>query len=312
MSINISAQAKGPASFVRSWLKGLADPSHRPGRCLIYARHGLAYLAFRRKLKQSLYGRIIPKNNPFFDRKFAAPYLASFLTPRQRLRIQADLCDYLDHDFGPADLTAQLADGIELWRKLSADGVQSLRLGLPERTMLEGDLTIEHIFNGERLHRLSFAIAPGHLFGLKDTRIAFIGGMQGVWGGATAARLAARNNGEINPANMTMIALRALCQSLGVTAIGGVRADCQPVIAHEAGRREAAYDLFWTSQHGEARPGFYLMPVDLSYEDDAEVGAVNRSRARRKRRLRMALTQEIRDDFDALSHGRIAIAVAAE
>lgn len=295
-----------------SLFRHAANPAHRGGRLLIYLTHALDYVAYRRKLARSLYGRIIPKNAPFFDRKFAAPYLATFLTPSQRLSIQSYLCDLIGGDFGPAEWAGGLADGLELWRSVCPEGEQSLVLRLPVRTMLEGDLTLEHVFNGELLHRLSFALAPGAILGLPDRLVAFIGGSQGAHSSAQSTRQAARVNGEINAANMTMIALRALCQTLGITTVCGVNADHQPVVADSPERHLTTYDLFWQSQRGEAHQGFYVMPANLTYNDDDEVGAANRSRARRKRRLRMMLTDQIRDNILQQRFGDIVLPMAAE
>jgi uncharacterized protein VirK/YbjX len=272
---------------------------------LIYARHAGGYMMFRHKLSRSVYGRIIPKRNAFFNRKFAAPYLASFLTPGQRLSIQAWLCDFIESGFGPPEFAARLKDGLELWRSAGEHGVQSVRLSLPVRTMLEGDLTLEHCLDGELLHRMSFALIPGSILDISEPCVAFIGGMQGKPGSAHTARLAAKDNGEIHPAHMTMIALRGLCQSLGVASICGVKADSQTVVAGAFAAHLAAYDQFWRSQHGEERAGYYLMPAMPAYDDTTHVGAANRSRARRKRRLRMALTLHVRCELERLrqAHG---------
>ena len=294
------------------FVQRLTVQAQRLWRLMIYVRHGWPYIKYRRKLRGSLYGQIIPRNHPFFDRKFAAPYLASFLSAGDRLRIQASLCDYLDGGFGPAPLVSQLKDGIELWRATSEMGTQSLILRLPVRTMLEGDLTLEYVFNGERLHLLSFAIVPGAILGLAEEWTLFIGGSQGAPHGATTMRQAARLNGEINAANMTLIGLRALCQSLGIASICGVTASCQPVVAGKAEPRFNAYDLLWQSQYGQMRDGFYLMPAYIAYGDEDETGAANRARARRKRRLRMALTEHIRGTFNALRSDEAGWKLAAE
>lgn len=293
-------------------IQRLSLQAQRLWRCVIYVRHGWDYIKYRRKLSASIYGQIIPKNHPFFNRKFAAPYLANFLTANDRLHIQASLCDYLDTDFGPDTLVRQLKEGIELWRATSDVGTQSLILRLPVRTMLEGDLTLEYVFNGERLHLMSFAIVPGAILGLKEEWTVFIGGSQGAPHAATAMSQAARLNGEINAANMTLIGLRALCQSLDIASICGVTADSQPVVAGKAEPRLNAYDLLWQSQHGQLHGGFYLMPACLTYRDEDETGAANRARARRKRRLRMALTEQIRLTFDSLRSGETGCKLAAE
>ncbi len=288
----------GPAIGGPRWgapFRTLANPEHRAWRLVTLTRSLPEYCLYLARLKTSQYGRIIPKGDPFFDRKFVTPYLATFFTAAQRLKIQSHLCDVLDRAFCPVSFMPHLRDGIVVWRDMQNGDEQTVTLRLPVRTMLEGDLTLDYRLNGEMLYRFSLAFVPGYLLGLADQQVAFIGGSQGVHGTAETARRAAKLNGEINAPAMLMIALRAICRTLDIGTICGVTAACQPVI-HDAGDHHVSvYDGLWDKHHGIGRDGYYMMPVEP--EESDEVEGANKSRTRRKRRRKQALTDRIAQDF---------------
>ncbi len=169
-------------------------------------------------------------------------------------------------------------------------GEQTVTLSLPVRTMLEGDLLLEHAIDRETLYRFSFAIVPAGILGRSETVV--IGGSQGVHGTGLLTRAAAKANGEINPAATLMIALRALCQALGIGEIHGVRADNQPVVYARADHNLGAYDSLWAQHGGSAQGGFYVMDARLS-DDSQSLDSGHRSRTRRKRRLKQAILDDI-------------------
>jgi len=301
------APARGRAAHV---FDRIADPNGRAWRLVILASTLPSYLRYYVRLKSSRYGAVVPAGDPFFERKFVTPYLASFLTPRQRLDIQTHLCRVLDADFDPQGFTARLPHGIELWT-LAGDGRRlSIVLRLPQRTMLEGDLTLEVQLDGQMLHRMSFAFVPGSVLGLAETNLIFVGGSQGVHGTRELARHAAKLAGEINPPNLLLIALRALGTALGLTTIAGVAAACQAVVGRAETASLGAYDELWRANHGRACDGYFAMPVDAP-ENEAIEGA-NRSRTRRKRRLRQAFLQEMIAAVTPLVRTPAPLAFAAE
>ncbi len=301
------AQARGRAAHV---FERMADSRHRAWRLVILASSLPSYLRYYVRLKSSRYGAVVPAGDPFFERKFVTPYLASFLSPRQRLDIQSHLCRVLDEDFDPRRFTARLPDGIELWT-LHKDGRRlSIVLRLPQRTMLEGDLTVEVQLDGQMLHRISFAFVPGSVLGRPEANLVFIGGSQGVHGTRELAREAARLAGEINPPNLLLIALRALAAGMGTAMIAGVAAACQSVVGRADTTSLGAYDDLWRANHGEAHDGYFVMPVDVP-ENEAIEGA-NRSRTRRKRRLRQAFLQDMIAAVLPLVRTPAAVAFAAE
>ncbi len=83
-------------------------PEHRAYRVATLATHLPSYALYYMRLKQSRYGRMIPKGDPFFERKFVTPYLAMSLTARERLHIQTHLFEMLDGRFAGGDFVERL------------------------------------------------------------------------------------------------------------------------------------------------------------------------------------------------------------
>lgn len=266
------------------------NKEHKAYRVATLATHLPSYAVYYLRLKQSRYGRMIPQGDPFFERKFVTPYLAMSLTARERLRIQTHLFETLETRFGDGDFIERLKTGIVLWRATTEAGEQTVTLSLPVRTMLEGDLLLEHAIDGTTLYRFSFAVVPAGILGPRES--AVIGGSQGTHGTGLLTRTAAKANGEINPAATLMVALRALCQALGINDIYGVQAHNQPVVYAKADHNLGAYDTLWSQHGGVPRSGFHVMDAQLS-DTQQSLDSGHKSRTRRKRRLKQAIFAEI-------------------
>lgn len=267
----------------------------RASRAITLARHFLPYMSFYKKFLASGYGQVVPRDQGLYNRKFLTPYLATFLTTAERLIIQGNLCDVLDRTFPSQNLMHQLRRGIVLWQSSDGGASQSVTLKIAERTVIEGDLLLEHHLDGLSLHKLSFAFVPGRILNKACPQVLFIGGSQGLHSSAEQVRHAAKANGEITPANMLIIAMRALGLALGIDHICGVRARCQPVVSDRPEARVSVYDDLWLMNGGVGKPNYYVMPVDTSHDLTKDVEGKNRSRTRRKRRLRQGLTEAIAD-----------------
>ena len=290
----------------RSPLSVFHNPEHKAYRVATLATHLPSYALYYLRLKQSRYGRLVPKlvpkDDPFFDRKFVTPYLAMSLTARERLRIQTHLFASLEHRFAGGDVPERLTTGIVLWRAATEAGEQTVTLSLPVRTMPEGDLPLEHAVDGMPLYRFSFAIVPAGVLGRRERMV--IGGSQGVHGTGLLMRAAAKANGEISPAATLMIALRALCRALGIDDIHGVKADNQPVVHARADDNLGAYDALWVQHGGASLDGFYLMDAQPS-DAGQNLESGHKSRTRRKRRLKQAILGEILSGLAPLVGGDI-------
>ncbi len=266
------------------------SPTSRGWRLLTLVKNLPDYARYYFKLRRSAYGRAIPKGDPFFDRKFVTPYLANFLTAQQRLTIQSHLCEFVDRTFCPHSVVPQLREGLVLWQKACDDDTVTMVLGLPKRTMLEGDLTLELLVNTTMIYRLSFSFVPGHVLGMDDRHVLLIGGSQGVQGTADHSRRVARQNSEIPPSGLLVTGLRAIAEALDITTLGGVAAASQSVVHGTPDLHRNAYDDLWMTHHGILKNGIYLMPVRPT--DDAAIEGSHKARTRRKRRYRQSLQTE--------------------
>ncbi|WP_157405681.1 DUF535 family protein [Asticcacaulis benevestitus] len=265
----------------------------RASRAITLARHVLPYMSFYRKFLASGYGQVVPRDQGLYNRKFLTPYLATFLTTAERLIIQGNLCDVLDRTFTSQNLMRQLRRGIVLWQSSDPGTSQSITLKIAERTVIEGDLLLEHHLDGLSLHKLSFTFVPGRILNKACPQVLFIGGSQGLHSSAEQVRHAAKANGEITPANMLIIAMRGLALALGIDQICGVRAHSQPVVHDKPKASVSVYDDLWLMNGGMCKPNYYVMPVDTSHDLTKDIEGKNRSRTRRKRRLRQSLTETI-------------------
>ena len=284
------------------------SPTSRGWRLLTLFSHLPDYVRYYLKLRRSAYGRAIPRGDPFFERKFVTPYLANFLTAEQRLTIQSHLCEFVDRTFCPQSVLPQLRDGLVLWRKPCDDDVVTMVLGLPKRTMLEGDLTLELLVNATMIYRLSFSFVPGHVLKMDDHHVLLIGGSQGVQGTADHTRRVARQNAEIPPSGLLLTGLRAIAEALDITTLAGVSAASQSVVHAAPDLHRNAYDDLWLTHHGTLRNGIFIMPVKPT--DDAVIEGSHRARTRRKRRYRQGLQAEFVSLFSRYLTGADAIAAA--
>ncbi len=286
------------------------SPTSRGWRLLTLFKNLPDYARYYLKLRRSAYGRAIPQGDPFFERKFVTPYLANFLTAEQRLTIQSHLCEFVDRTFCPQSVVPQLRNGLVLWQKPCDDDVVTMVLGLPRRTMLEGDLTLELLVNETMIYRLSFSFVPGPVLGMDDHHVLLIGGSQGVQGTADHTRRIARQNSEIPPSGLLLTGLRAIAEALDITTLAGVAAASQSVVHAAPDLHRNAYDDLWVTHHGTLRNGIFIMPVKPT--DDAVIEGSHRARTRRKRRYRQSLQAEFVSLFSRYLMGGDVTVAAAE
>jgi uncharacterized protein len=260
-------------------------------------RHTLPYASFAWKLHFTQAGRTLRRHSGVFDRKFLGPYLSVELDARRKLTIQESLVDFLNAHFRPALLARIVSEGAILWQRTGQDEDHQILLRLADASKFEGDLALEYLFNGKRLHRLSFVFSPGSPFHLTDGMIAFVGGSQGNNGGQNETRAAARSNSSLHPSNMLLLALRAICQSLGIDALCGVASRYQLLNHSMEGPRPENYDLLWSANGGRSHGHFFYMNSKLDFADDEQLTGTHRTRRRRRRRMRQELVDAITNDL---------------
>ncbi len=259
-------------------------------------RTALPYSVFFAELHLSHTGRVFYRHSYVADRKFLGPYLSTSLRTTQKLTIQKHFLRFIDDTMKPGSVQ-RLSKGVCIWRRSPPGEDHQIILRLSDATKFEGDLLLEYLYNGQRLHSLSYVFAPGSVFMLSDEHVAFIGGSQGANGYQSETRAAAKGVGGIHPSNMLVLALRAICQSLDVTALCGVPSRFQLLNHTHQSPREENYDLLWSMNDGTLQDHVYVMPVHLKWDDDAELTGTHRTRRRRRRRLRQDMITEIATRF---------------
>jgi uncharacterized protein VirK/YbjX len=164
---------------------------------------------------------------------------------------------------------------------------------------LEGDMALVFRRNGNPLYRLSFSFLPGRFAGILDRTILFIGGSQGYRGTAEDSRIAAKRLGEICPATLLLIHLRAIAKLLGLNSVAAIAVSehsCQTITSGTV-HPVSAYDDFWES-NGAIRCGrFFRMPAELSFRPSTAASSSHRARARRKQERKSRLYAEILAGF---------------
>lgn len=253
----------------------------------------LPYAQFFAKLHLSRAGRVLYHHSHVFNRKFLGPYLSTDLATHKKLAVQKHFLFFVDRAFAGDTSIRGLRRGLCLWQRTAENEDHRIVLRLSDATKFEGDLLLEYLFNDQRLHSLSYVFAPGRVFGLPDANVAFIGGSQGANGCQQETRAAARGIGGIHPANMLVLALRAICQSLNVTGLCGVPSRFQLLNHTDQSPREENYDRLWTMNDGTLLNHVYYMPARLNVDDDGQLTGTHRTRRRRRRRLRQTIIDEI-------------------
>ena len=138
------------------------------------------------------------------------------------------------------------------------------------------------------------------LLDLEPEPVLFIGGFQGRGGCTERIRRTAKLNGEISPASMLLLALQSLGAALDINAIAGVSATQQACIDHDANIDQylSVYDGYWASAGGTIINGrYFTLAVTPHDKPILEIPKYNRTRTKKKRRLKQAIRAEIQQSL---------------
>lgn len=189
----------------------------------------------------------------------------------------------------------RIRDGAAIWRRHVDDGPPLRILLQPSKLApMEGELQLSFSFRSE-LYVLTFLIAPGSVFGSKNPKVLFIGGLQGRMGCVKEIREAARLNHEIAPAAMLMLAVQAVAREIGAAELIAIGEDDQVSMSYSAPMVSFDYRAFWTDVGGSRRGRFYSLPLEPNHRPLSEIKLSHRSRTRRKREEK----QRIRSNLEA-------------
>jgi hypothetical protein len=265
---------------------------------LFQASLAIRHFRGRSKLSRSLATscfRDAVKDQPGIPYKFVGSYLARFFSTEDRLRILTNHFRFFQDCFGDSSNRIFPLYGVTVWSKTLGTDLFSIRMSLPGRAFMEGDICLVFSMNESVLHTMTFSFVPGEMLGVDAPQVIFIGGSQGTRAESGMHRHAAKSNGEICPATMLLLALRALARALGIGDLVGVCSKDHSTlyITDAPSDYQSAYDDFWQTNGGERGDRGYRMSAAIPDKPITLASSSHRSRARRKRARKQELMDEI-------------------
>jgi len=143
------------------------------------------------------------------------------------------------------------------------------------------------------LFTLTFLFAPGDLFGCPADTVLFIGGAQGGVDCRIEMRQAAKDNGEISPAAMLLLTVRALVKVLDIGQIFAVADEDQVSKGYHSDEVKLDYNSFWSNAGGVRHGTFYKLFNESVEKPLNEIPITHRARTRRKRERKARIRETI-------------------
>lgn len=231
--------------------------------------------------------------------KYLGDYLAAGFGTAERAALIMSHYAYLLERLPRNELRRDWAGSMILWERRAGDVRYAIALGQAMVCPMEGEAQLCFYRDAARLFTLTFSLIDGPLLGLSGERAMFIGGMQGGYACQQENRAAARDNGEVAPATMLVLAARAVAEALGVAHIAAVSSRRQASASYASEKIRFRYDDWW-EQLGSRRiaDGLFLLdPPGAGQRSLSHLSAAHRKRALRKTRLKAELAAEMRTAF---------------
>ena len=270
-------------------------------QCVKFIANVTRFLRLRSTILQGSQWPLL-QSNPLVGYKFLGPYIGTFLSTREKYEILHNHYDFMSSRFKDHRFCIALQEKIKLWHKSTGEDEYTIFASTSDVSFLEGELTIEFRSGNLGLFRITFTIAPGSMFSLDAEQTIFIGGSQGVSNTSCQMRQAARDNDEICPAAMLVIAVQAFAKILGIGIISGIRSNSQcSVLRHSYPQsRYSTYDALWEASGGQDHGPFFSFPAVPHEKEITRVSRCHRSRARRKRSLKLELFNELCSEWESV------------
>ena len=278
-------------------LRGTAAATEARGRQVrkLTRRAGQLAYVIRHAVDHSECAEAIWQSGVGADRRTSLKYLGNYvalsLATSERLQTLTHHYRQLAQRLGRV-AAVELTSGLVLWRRRFDDLHPRLEVRLERaiRGRMEGELQVRVQF-GHDLFWLTFLIAPGYLFGSASESVLFVGGLQGRENARSEIRQASKLNGEIDPAAMALLALKAIGRALDIREIIGVRDDDQ--IADCECRTQGRYSRFWKAHGGRRRGSYYCFPVIAESSPLSAIPRSHRRRTKKKRQAKRLIRQSI-------------------
>lgn len=175
----------------------------------------------------------------------------------------------------------------------------AIALSLPENTLYEGNFLLRYTFDSQELFRMTFSFTEGEVIGLNCGPVLLIGGSQGTSSTAHLIRAAAKENQEICPSVVTLLALQALASELGLSALVGIsaRQHVSEGVWKNPELHQSTYDDFWLAHGAVLKNGFFQLGIQPHLKDLSLVKSTHRRRARLRQQNRLDLFEAIRNNL---------------
>ena len=231
--------------------------------------------------------------------KFLGKYLSPVFSVAQRLAILCHCYKFMASQRILPFRAAMAGENVEFWSRIVGENRYDVVLGPVDDAFREGDLALIFRCDGNPLYKLSFSFIPGSVIGLEKETVLFIGGSQGYRGTVSESRRAAKVLGEVCPATLLLLVLKAVTKALGLYSIVGVSLEHHSCDVLSTGKIQPllAYDDFWQANGAKKNGYFYHMTSELAFRPSEAASSAHRARARRKQERKMGLYAEMLAKF---------------
>jgi uncharacterized protein VirK/YbjX len=249
-------------------------------------------------IQRSRAAGVVP-DNPMIPFKYLGDYLSLSMSTTARRQALVGHYERLASMAGIAGDHVSWCDSILLWEiEGGAYSPLSIFLEPAQLAPMEGELQLRFASGRRNMFTLTFLFAPGDLFASPYQTILFIGGVQGGMDCRVEMRRAAKENGEIAPAAMLLLTIRALAKVLDIGQIFAVAEEDQIAASYATEKMKLDYRDFWSQAGGVRQGHFYLLDNESIAKPLREIPTTHRSRTKRKRehkaRIREAIEARLR------------------
>lgn len=233
----------------------------------------------------------VVQKSPSQSRKYLGNYLNTALKTDARRRSFIASCDAIADKFPPL-FKESITGGVTIWERKIAVDQPTLRVILTwtsANAIMEGELQLDCIYRSKLLS-MRITLTTGEVFGVGNWLVVYVGGIQGGGDCRVEMREAAKNNAEIWPGALLLLAAQTFSRQLGIDTIVGVTSKIQNSSLYASAENLFDFDKFWIEGGGISKYPYYILPATLL---DASTPRTHRSRARQRRKHKLAISNEM-------------------
>lgn len=272
-------------------------------RQFLYAvRHPVGHVALR-KITARAKNHGVAASVRSLHWKYVGLYLDSRIDVETRRELIGNHYQWMIATFRPALFSRNISTSIAVWSSVDKAGEEYSIILRPSTTCpMEGELELVFQDSKGPLAFLTFLIVSGPRFGVGSGLAILIGGVQGEYGRREDFRSAAKNNGEITPINLLIIAIKALAHTSGAASLLGMPDEGQIARRYADHLMHFNYNHTWLELGGEpASSGYFALDLHKTPARSLDhLSSAHRARARRKIKRKEDLQEQMRERFTEL------------